>query len=386
MECSAIGTPSVVVYMDVLEQNIAETSRLARDAGVRLRPHTKIHECPDIAKLQIAAGAVGIEVGTVDRAICMAAAGIHDILVAHPFYGDQKLRILRHLLEQQEVQVTVLVDMIEQALGVSRVGEALGKTIPVLLKINTGGDRFGVRPGAPALDLAKQVCRLPRVALQGVYAHESGGHPSAESQAALALETATMTTETARLLTSAGIPASHVSVGASPTFRQTCALLRQGLFPEITEIHPGHNAIGDMWHVRAGVNAREACAAAVATSIVSTSDPRYVVIDAGFKTFGADSLIQYRDMPDTFWHGMPSYGSVQGRPDLWMGRLAAESACVHYMDPRVGVEKRLRVGDRLEIVPNNATLVISMQERIYGVRHGVLEHVFSVGRRHEEPA
>jgi len=190
--------------------------------------------------------------------------------------------------------------------------------------------------------------------------------------------------ETARLLTSAGIPTPHVSVGASPTLRPTCTLLKNGSFPEITEIHPGHCVIGDMWHVRALVSAREACAAAVVCSVMSTSDPRYVVIDAGYKTFGADSLIQYRDMPDMFWHGMPSYGSVQGRPDLWMGRLAAESACVHYMDPSISAEKRLRVGDRLEIVPNNATLVISMHERIYGIRHGVVEQVFAVGRRYGE--
>jgi D-serine deaminase-like pyridoxal phosphate-dependent protein len=81
---SALATPAVIVYMDVLEANIAEMSRLAAEAGVKLRPHTKIHECPDIAKLQIAGGACGVEVGTVDRAVCMAEAGIDDILIAHP--------------------------------------------------------------------------------------------------------------------------------------------------------------------------------------------------------------------------------------------------------------------------------------------------------------
>ncbi len=384
VEQAVIPTPSIVVDLDVLESNISEMSQLAREAGVRLRPHTKIHESPDIAKMQIAAGAVGIEVGTVDRAICMAEAGINDIVVAHPFYGEQKLRILRRLLERPDVKVTVLVDMLEQALGISRVGEDAGTTIPVLLKINTGGDRFGVRPGEPALDLARRVSRLPRIALEGVYAHESGGQPNLESQAVLAREVAAMMSETARLFASAGLPARHVSVGSSPTLRHTCALLRQGLFSEITEIHPGHCAVGDMWHVRAQVNARDACAAAVVCSVMSTSDPRYVVIDAGYKTFGADSLIQLRELPGAFWNGMPSYGAVQGRSDLWMGRLAAESACVHYMDPTIGPDKRLRVGDRLEIVPNNATLVISMQEHIYGIRNGVIEHVFPVGRSHAE--
>jgi D-serine deaminase-like pyridoxal phosphate-dependent protein len=381
LRVSALDTPAVVVYLDVLEANIAEMSRLAAEAGVKLRPHTKIHECPDIAKLQIAGGACGIEVGTVERAVCMAAAGIDDILIAHPFFGDHRLNILRRLLETPGLRITVMVDMMEQARPISRLGEALGQRIPVLLKINTGGNRFGVPPGEPALRMAQQLCRLPGIAFEGLYAHESGGKPTPESQEQLALEAATVMAETARLLTKAGFPATHVSVGASPTLRATCALLKEKRFPEITEIHPGHCVMVDMWHVKARVSPREACAAAILCTVMSAVDPRYVVIDAGYKTLGADSLIQYRDLPGFFWQEKPSYGSVQGRPDLWIGRLSAETAGVQYVEPSIGPEKRLRVGDRLEIVPNNATLVISMQERIYGVRHGVVERVFAVAGR-----
>ncbi len=381
MAVSVLDTPAVIIYLDVLEVNIREMSRLAAEAGVGLRPHTKIHECPDIAKLQIAGGACGIEVGTIERAVAMADAGIEDILVAHPFYGNRKLETLRRLLDRPGLRITLLVDMMEQADAIASVGKAVGRTIPVLLKINTGGDRFGVRPGEPALAMAKWLCGLPGIAFEGIYAHESGGKPTPESLDRLALDVATVTADTARLLRQAGISAPHVSVGASPTLRPTCALLREGRFPEITELHPGHCVIGDMWHVRALANTREACAAAVVCTVMSAADPRYVVIDAGYKTFGADSLIQYRDMPGFFWQGKPSYGAVQDRPDLWLGRLAAESACVQYMEPNLGPERRLRVGDRLEIVPNNATLVISMQERIYGVRDGIIERVLPVAGR-----
>ncbi len=174
MPVSAIETPAVIVYMDVLESNIAQMSRLAREAGVRLRPHTKIHECPDIAKLQIAGGACGIEVGAIERALCMADAGIDDILIAHPFYGDHKLAVLRRLLDKPGLKITVMVDMMEQAEEISRTGDALGRAIPTLLKVNTGGDRFGVRPGEPALHMAKQLCRLTGISFQGIYVHEIG--------------------------------------------------------------------------------------------------------------------------------------------------------------------------------------------------------------------
>ena len=167
MPVTDLATPAVIVYLDVLEANIAEMARLAREAGVRLRPHTKIHECPEIARMQIAGGACGIEVGAIERALCMADAGIGDILIAHPFYGDHKLAVLRRLLGKPGLKITVMVDMVEQAEGISRMGEELGRTIPVLMKINTGGNRFGVLPGEPALTLARQLCRLPGIAFAG---------------------------------------------------------------------------------------------------------------------------------------------------------------------------------------------------------------------------
>jgi D-serine deaminase-like pyridoxal phosphate-dependent protein len=381
MPVSAIETPAVIVYMDILEANIAQMSRLAGEAGVRLRPHTKIHESPEIARMQIAAGACGIEVGAIERALCMAEAGIDDILIAHPFYGDHKLAVLRRLLGKPGLKITVMADMMEQAEGISRVATSVGRTIPILLKVNTGGDRFGVLPGDPSLQMAKQLCRLKGIAFEGIYVHESGGKPTPEGMERLASDSATMAVETARLLASEGISGTHVSVGASPTLRATCALLKGGKFPEITEIHPGHCVIGDMWYVRSRVNPREACAAAVLATVMSAANPGHIVIDAGYKIFGADSLIQYQDAPDFFWQGKPSFGSTQGREDLWLGRISAETACVQYMNRDIGPEKRLRIGDRLEILPNNATLSISTQERIYGVRNGIVERIFAVAGR-----
>ena len=356
-------------------------TQLATEAGLRLRPHTKIHECPDIAKLQMKLGACGIEVGTVERAECMAEEGIVDILIAHPFYGNHKLENLCKLLRKPAVRITVLVDMIDQACCISQVGETVGKNIPVLIKINTGGNRFGVLPGTTALDLARQLCQLPGIDFKGIYAHESGGKPTQDNLDNLAFETASVMAETARLLRKEGIPVDHLSVGASTTFRATCRLRKENKFPEITEIHPGHCVIGDIWHVFALANRRETCAATVLTTVVSTANPGYVVIDAGYKVFGCDSLIQYRNRPGFFWKMMPSFGSVQGFPDLWLGRLAAETSCVYYTDSNMDTNRKLKIGDRLEIVPNNATLVINMQERIYGVRNGLLERVMPVAGR-----
>jgi D-serine deaminase-like pyridoxal phosphate-dependent protein len=308
-----IDTSAVLINLDILEANIRRTCDLAAKAGVRLRPHTKIHECPQIARMQIKAGACGIEVGTVDRAKCMIDGGITDVLVAHPFYGEHKLETFKQLVTRPGVKISVLVDMFEQAASISRLAVALGRQIPTLIKINTGGNRFGIQPGESAVNFAKEIDRLPGLKLTGIYAHEMGGKPTPEGVDQLAFEVASRMVETARLMRAEGLTIEHVSVGSSPTFAATCRYLQDGKFPEITEIHPGHCSIGDIWHVYALGNAREACAATILTTVMSTPAPGYVVIDAGYKTFGADPLMQYQNLPNFFWKGRPSYGSVQGR-------------------------------------------------------------------------
>lgn len=68
---SSIDTPAVLLDLDQLEANIKEMARLAADAGVKLRPHIKFHQCADIDRMQLEAGACGVEVGNVDQAAAM---------------------------------------------------------------------------------------------------------------------------------------------------------------------------------------------------------------------------------------------------------------------------------------------------------------------------
>jgi D-serine deaminase-like pyridoxal phosphate-dependent protein len=373
-----LDTPSVLLDLDRLDANIREMTRHAQDAGVRLRPHTKVHQSAWIAKRQVEAGACGIEVGTIEQAEVMVEEGLHDIVVAHPFCGSRKLETLRHIISNPRTTIYVVADMLEHAQGYAEVARGVGRELPVLLKIDTGGiRRYGVPPGEPAVQVATELVRIEGVRLAGIYGHETGAENTAEGLPAKAVEDAELLCNTAKAIRSAGIPLEHVATGASPTFRSTCRLIREGRFPELTEIHPGNCVIGDIGYMYAGGNTREACALTVLTSVMSVSHGAFAVTDAGVKTFGADSIIGQRDMPGFFWEGMPSYGSVQGRPGLWLGRLNAEGGCIYYRDPA----ERLSLGERLEVVPNNATLVINIHSRLYGVRDGEVEIVIPVTGR-----
>ncbi len=119
----SLDTPCVLLDMDKLEANIREMCQLATGAGVSLRVHVKVHECADIARMQLQAGACGIEVGPVGQAEAMAEEGINDIIIAHPnFYGVHKRATLQKLLSKPTLKVAVVVDMFEQAEGISQIG------------------------------------------------------------------------------------------------------------------------------------------------------------------------------------------------------------------------------------------------------------------------
>ena len=378
----SLDTPTVLVDLAKLEANIMEMTELATEAGLKLRPHTKVHESAMICKWQIEMGAQGIEVGPIAQAEAMVEEGINDILVAHPFYGEHKMEILRRILDKEEVKITVVVDMIEQADSISRVGQASGRKVPVAIKIDTnleveGLQRFGVIPGEPTLTMAKRLSGLPGVELIGIYAHELGLDPTEEGRNRVAYKTAEIMARTAGELRDAGFQIEHVSVGGTPTFRSTCRHKKEGKFPEITEIHPGHFVIGDMFYVSGGGETLEQCAVTVLTTAVSTSHDKWAIIDAGYKTLGRDPLIGNQDKPGFSWNGMARMGVIKGRPDLFLGVLAAESGFLYYKDQK----KKVNLGERIEIIPNNVTEVINIHEQMYGVRNGKLEVVIPVTGR-----
>ena len=378
----SLDTPAVLVDLVKLEANMREMTELAKEAGLKLRPHTKVHESAMICKWQIEMGAKGIEVGPIAQAEAMIEDGINDVLVAHPFYGEHKMEILRRILGKEGVKITVVVDMIEQADSISQIGQAAGRKVPVAIKIDTnleaeGLQRFGVMPGEPVLALARKLVSLPGIEFVGIYAHELGLDSTEEGRDRTAYKTAETMARMARELKDAGFQVEHVSVGGTPTFRSTCRYIKEGKFPEITEVHPGHFVIGDVFYISGGGEALEKCAVTVLTTAVSTSHDKWAIIDAGYKTLGRDPLMGNQDRPGYSWNGMSRMGVIKERPDLFLGLLAAESGFLYYKERK----KRINLGERVEIIPNNVTEVINIHEKMYGVRDGKVEVVIPVTGR-----
>jgi D-serine deaminase-like pyridoxal phosphate-dependent protein len=353
-----LETPALLIDLDVLEANLAEMAAVAARAGVGLRPHTKTHKSPEIARMQVAAGAAGITCAKLGEAEVMADAGLDDLLVAYPLVGEQKLRRLRALMERARVRVSL--DSVEVAEGLGRVGRERGSGVEVLVEVDTGLHRLGRPPGPPTAELVGRVARVPGVEVVGLLTH--AGHAyrarTPSELRRLAEREVLDLVGTAALCRRAGVELREISVGSTPT-------ARTGAFVEgVTEIRPGTYALNDTTMMRLGVATEAATAARVLVTVVARPDERRFVVDAGSKCFTSDHM------------GTPGWLVVAGRPTLQMDFLSEEHGVGH----RTGDDDP-RIGERLQVIPSHACTCANMFDLAYGTRGDRLERELAIAGR-----
>jgi D-serine deaminase-like pyridoxal phosphate-dependent protein len=150
----AIDTPALVIDLDAMEKNLAAMATFAREHGVRLRPHAKMHKSAAIARLQRAAGAVGVCVQKTSEAEALAGAGIDDIYISNEVIDSAKLARVAALAAR--VRLAIAVDSL---VGIERLAAAMagtGATIDVFVEVDVGQGRCGIAPAA-AGEFAQQI-------------------------------------------------------------------------------------------------------------------------------------------------------------------------------------------------------------------------------------
>ena len=353
-----LPTPAVLVDLDVLERNIARQAERARAAGIRLRPHAKTHKCPDIARMQLAAGAAGISLAKTSEAEVFAAAGFDDIFIAYPVVGLGKAERLLALSDR--LRLCAGTDSVEGAEALGRVFHAAGRRLEVQLKIDVGYHRVGVLP-EDAVAAALRIAALPGISLRGVFTHAGQVYAAEtpEAVAAIGRHEGEALVSAAAALRDAGLPVEEVSVGSTPSARHAMRVAG------VTECRPGNYVFHDGSQVALGTCAPEDCAMTVLATVVSVPAHDRAVVDAGSKTLSSDTL---RPRPDG--HGLILRSGSRLRS------LSEEHGVL-----RVEAGDSFRVGDRVRILPNHACVVSNLHDRLHGVRGGRVETEFRIAAR-----
>jgi D-serine deaminase-like pyridoxal phosphate-dependent protein len=132
MHYKELSTPALTIDLDILEANLDRMARYCSENGLRLRPHTKTHKTPEVSRMQVGRGAVGLTVAKVGEAEVMADAGLDDILVAYPIWGAEKLQRLATLARSRNMLLSLDNEATAQEL--SRAMAAQDASIGVLVE------------------------------------------------------------------------------------------------------------------------------------------------------------------------------------------------------------------------------------------------------------
>jgi D-serine deaminase-like pyridoxal phosphate-dependent protein len=349
-------TPVPLLDLDAFERNATYIAGFLNSRGLSWRPHVKAHKAPQLALLQVELGAIGVTCAKLGEAEVMVAHGVGSVLIANQL--STPVKWARAAALQRDAQVIVCVDDRDHVRMASAAAADAGVRIPLLIEVDIGMGRAGVRSAADALALADDIAGSSGVWLAGVMGYE--GHllttwPQEEKRARCA-EALGMLTDVAADLRAAGHEVGIVSSGGTGSFESTAHL------PGLTEVQAGGGCLMDRFYAEdCHVGLEQALT--VLTTVVSVQGAGRAVVDAGFKTCGR-------------LDGMP-LPQVAGRPGVTMVDLSAEHGSLEVRD----TGEPVIVGTRIRLVPGYSDAMLVLHDHLIGHRAGRVTEVIAMPAR-----
>ncbi len=353
-----VDTPALVVDLDALEGNIARMAEAVKESAVRLRPHAKSHKCAQIARAQVAAGAVGVCSQKVSEAEALVAGGVADVLVTNEIVGKQKVERLARLA--REAKLGVLADDAGNVAALDAAARTERVRLDVLVEIDVGAHRCGIEPGAPALALAKAIAGCRNLRFAGLHAyHGAAQHLRSASERRAAIAAAADSARTTRsLIEGAGIACETITGAGTGTF------LLEGASRVFNEIQPGSYVFMDADYNRNTWEEgwpRFEQSLFVLAAVMSVPAPDRAVVDAGLKASSVDS-------------GMPL---VHERPGVEYMKASDE----HGVLKVAAGAKAPRLGEKLLLVPGHCDPTVNLYDWLVCARKGRVEALWPVSAR-----
>jgi len=347
-----LDTPALLIDLDLMEKNIRQMAEFLKEKKAKLRPHTKVHRTPVIARKQMEAGAIGICCQKVRQAEIMADAGINDILIPNVIATPDKINRLTALAKRSNI--TVLIDDAANAEQLSLSAQRIGTSLNVFVDVYVGTQRFGLDPGEPVLKLVKQVTAMGGLRFSGLMCHIgflSHFEPRTERRSR-AKQAELPLIETKKLLERTGIKVEKLSSGTTGTYDVTADN------QEITEIRAGSYALMDRSYHESVPEF--GCAMRVLGTVISRNPKGIIVLDVGMASMSTE-------------HGSPA---VVGDDNLSVYQVHAENSLLKPDKP-----SNIRIGDKLELIPSYLDGTVVRNEKFYGMRKGVVEEVWEIAGR-----
>jgi D-serine deaminase-like pyridoxal phosphate-dependent protein len=355
-----LTTPALVLDLEAFEQNIGAYQQQINRHGLRARAHSKSHKCAEIARRQIAAGAVGVCTASLHEAEAMVGQGIDNILITSPVVGAGKLDRLMQLLERGAA-IAVVVDDQEYAATMAAAAHRAGHVLDVLIDVDLGMGRTGVGNLDAALQLVDVVCDAEGLAYRGLQAYSGRVqhiNEFAERDAVYGGQLRFLST-LIEALDKRGLKPATVSGGGTGTLALDC---RNGI---LTEHQAGSYIFMDVEYGAVTLRANDA-KAPFATSlflhstVVSRNVPGQVTIDAGLKSFATDG-----PLPSV------SAGAPAGTTYSFFGD---EHGCLTFPSPT----DLLALGSVVTFVTPHCDPTINLHDYLHVVRQDTIVDIWQI--------
>jgi D-serine deaminase-like pyridoxal phosphate-dependent protein len=338
-----IETPALVLDRAALMRNIAAMAATAMAAGIALRPHAKTHKSAEIARLQIAAGAIGICCATVAEIEALARANIPGLMLTTPVMDRPKL--IRLAAIARDADIAIVIDHADQIAVLDELIVPGARPLDLLVDIDVGQRRTGVIDAAQTVMLARLIATKPwaRFAgIQGFAGHVQHIIDAAARKAAAASVGAILNAHLAALR-EAGIAAAVVTGSGTGASSFDAA-------GPYTELQVGSYVFMDADYGKLTIEAGGAlpfeASLYVLATVTSVNRPGEFTIDAGVKALafngpppdriiGAPDGCTYRFGGDE--HGMVTLPDGAAAPKLGSRVLVLTTHC----DPTVNLHPRV---------------------------------------------
>lgn len=364
MSVEELPTPAVLVDLDKMERNISTWQKAASDNGSALRPHIKTHKVPEIAQMQLKAGAGGITAAKVSEAEVFARAGCNDIYIAYPTVGEHKWRAAAELA--RENRIIVGADSEIGLRGLSEAATRAGSKIEVRIEFESGLGRSGAAR-SEVLGLCRLAESLPGIELNGLMTYRSVAFPGARERDFndVGREEGELLVEVAEEMRAAGIEIKELTGGSTPTGKAVAKVAG------VNEVRPGTYVFMDYICHHWGTAEYSDCALSILCTVVSRPSPQTATVDGGSKTFAGD-----------IWPanlGAKGYARAAGEDapiDAFVVKMSEEHGVTHLGE---GVD--WKIGERVAFHPIHVCTAVNLSDELIGVRDGKVEVVWPVAAR-----
>jgi D-serine deaminase-like pyridoxal phosphate-dependent protein len=356
-----LPTPALVLDLAPFESNVASMAAHLDRHGVRARPHTKTHKCPEIGRRQMAAGAVGLCCAKVSEAEVMAGARLDTLLVTSPVATADKAARVAALAPTCR-ELLIVVDSERGARLLSDAAAALGVVVGVLIDLDPGTHRTGVTLGAPAVDFSRLVRSLPGLRLEGLQAyagHLQHVHGFGERQGR-ARETWERVLETRHAVDADGAATRILTGGGTGTFDIDPGV--EGL----TDVQVGSYLFMDVEYRAIGGPGDAPfepfeTALFVLLTAISQPVPQRITVDGGFKAFATDSV-------------RPELLDLTGVKYHWGGD---EHGILELQEP----SRPIALGDKLRVRVPHCDPTVNLHDGFWVLSNGVVSEWWPIAAR-----